>query len=559
MKNLFSKILWVLLVLIAIFPLEKIYSQTCDITITSSSPYIDALASQYKSVKPGSTVCLQAGNWNYVQIQNFHGTQQQPITFINKGGAVIIDTDHFVGIKIGNCSHVIFRGDGDPSEKYGFRVLKVSKGAGMGVGDLSTNVEVSHVELSNTAIGGLYAKTDPNCSYFKSTRDKFTMYNFSFHDSYIHDTKDEGMYIGNSHYTGLHLTGACDTVVYPHVLKGVEVYNNIVENTGYDGIQVSSAVSGCSIHDNQINFDSQAGVLYQMSGIMIGGGSVCKTYNNKIINGKGDGIDVFGMGNFNIFNNLIVNVGRTYFPNNPNIQKHGIFVGVDTVLNQAILGIYNNTIVSPKTFGIKLTNNKLKQTRVINNLITTPGKYADVGSAAFINSDLSQDKLFLATNYTSNSIPAVKFIDPNNYNFDLQPDSPAIDYGTNLTAEGVTFDIDNRSRPYHGYFDAGAYEPHNPSVGIQNRLAADLQSMKLYPNPISKKKAILEFTVNKTQPVGIFIRDITGRIIKKYTTVGNAWLPQKQNLNLDFISPGIYILTIKTIKGKSSLEMIIHP
>jgi len=49
-----------------------------------------------------------------------------------------------------------------------------------------------------------------------------------------------------------------------------------------------------------------------MSGILIGGGAKCDCYNNKIFDGKGDGIDVFGLGYMKIFNNLIVRAGRTF-------------------------------------------------------------------------------------------------------------------------------------------------------------------------------------------------------------------------------------------------------
>lgn len=46
-----------------------------------------------------------------------------------------------------------------------------------------------------------------------------------------------------------------------------------------------------------------------MEGIIIGGGTKCKCYNNIIKDGKGSGINVFGLGDIYIFNNLIVNMG----------------------------------------------------------------------------------------------------------------------------------------------------------------------------------------------------------------------------------------------------------
>ncbi len=530
------------------------FSQTCTISIGSDTTYIDA--SSFQQIKPGDTVCLKAGKWDYIYLKDFHGTADKPITFVNFGGAVTINTSNYFGIKIGNCSHVIFRGNGDKNITYGFQIDSVEKGAGMGIDDLSTNIEISHVEISHTAIGGVYAKTDPVCGNYSATRDKFTMYDFSFHDCYVHDVPNEGLYIGNSHYSGLHLTGNCDTVVYPQVLKGVKIYNNLIEHTGYDGIQVSSADSGCFIHDNTIKNDSYQGTLYQMSGIIIGGGSKCDTYNNKIIGGKGDGIDVFGLGNFKIFNNLIVNAGKTYYPNSFSYQKHGIYVGTDSTLANAQLGIYNNTIVSPKSFGIDLNNTKLDTIKVINNLIVSPGKFATDGSTAYINI-ANANNVEKKTNYTSDTISRVKFINPVTMNFDLQFSSPAVDYGTDLTVEGITFDILNRLRPYHNSFDAGAYENHDPQVGVTNRPATEIQNVKVFPNPASEKIQ-LELTVKTKQQVKVTFSDALGRTLYFRQFPCAAMQVCSQSFNVGSFTNGWYFLNIFTKNGKTSRPVIVQ-
>lgn len=542
---LFSLILWA--------P-GKLFSQTCSVTIDSSNPYITA--SGFPAIKPGDTVCLKAGNWEYIQLKNFHGTADKPIIFVNSEGAVIINTSHYFGIKIGNCSNIIFRGNGVQGIKYGFQVDSVAKGAGMGIDDSSTNIEISNVEISHTLIGGVYAKTDPTCSNLSETRDKFTMYNFSFHDCYVHDVPNEGLYIGNSHYSGLKLGYPCDTVVYPHLMKGVKIYNNIIEHTGYDGIQVSSADSGCFIHDNTIKNDSYQGTMYQMSGIIIGGGSKCETYNNKIIDGKGDGIDVFGLGNFKIFNNLIVNAGKTYYPDSVSYQKHGIYVGTDSTLANAQLGIYNNTIISPKSFGIDLNNAKLDTIKVINNLIVSPGKFAADGSSAYINI-ANANHVEKETNYTSDTISQVKFIRPDSMNFDLQFSSPAVDYGTDLTVEGITFDILNRSRPYHNSFDAGAYENHDSQVGLTNRSATEIQNVKIFPNPASEKLKV-ELTVKTKQQVRVTFSDALGRTLYFRQFSCDAMQVCSQSFDMGPFTNGWYFLNIFTKNGKTSRPVIVQ-
>ena len=535
-----------------------LFAQHCDKVIDASTPYIDWNNNAFKDIKAGDTVCLKAGNWDYIQLKDFHGTAKKPIVFINSDGEVIINTDHYFGIKIGGCSHIVFTGNGDKQSKYGIRILKVSKGAGLSVDDFSTDIEISHMEVSHTYIGGVYAKTDPNCNNLGATRDKFVMRNFSFHDNFVHDVANEGLYIGNSHYAGLTLTcNGHDTTVYPHVMKGVFIYNNLVENTGWDGIQVSSADSGCQVHDNEIDFDSQAGVPNQMSGILIGGGSVCKTYNNKIINGKGDGIDIFGMGNFNVFNNLIVGAGEFYEPNDANKMKHGIYLGKVVTTPDAVMGIYNNTIVSPKSFGMVLSNNDLKAVYVKNNLIVDPGKYDTDQENSFINvGNMDGQKVKKEANYTHPDVSAAKFVDSDAANYDLKPDSPAVNSGVDLTGEGITFDIQNRSRPFGNGFDIGAYECHDPSLGIRNARAADIDRFNIYPNPARNKVNLLLKTSLK-QTVKIVVTDLTGRLVLRNEMRCNPLQNNILQLPIRHLHPGNYLVTVYSARGQSSQLLVI--
>ncbi|PJB59012.1 MAG: hypothetical protein CO098_05705, partial [Bacteroidetes bacterium CG_4_9_14_3_um_filter_41_19] len=219
----------------------------CDTLIPADVFFIDGTPQQFQ---PGSTVCLQGGSKDYLYLKNIHGTADNPITFINSGGAITIETNHYYGIKIANCSFIRLTGSGDNEISYGIQVLRVDNGAGISVTELSTDVEIDYVEIANTDIAGVYAKSEPDC-LFNSTRDKFTMYNFWLHDCYLHDIADEGLYIGSSKYTGQTINcNGKDTTVFPHVIIGARIYNNIVENTGWDGIQVSSAQSNCQVFGN---------------------------------------------------------------------------------------------------------------------------------------------------------------------------------------------------------------------------------------------------------------------------------------------------------------------
>ncbi len=441
----------------------KAQQQVCDVEIPPSTFVIDG---SHGGIHPGNVICIKGSSKDFLLIRNVNGTAQNPIQLINYDGAVIINTDNYYGIKISHSSYLKVSGTGTDSIQYGFQVQRVGGGTGLAVGDLSTDVEIENIEIANTPIAGVYAKTDPTCNDFSSTRDKFTMYNFKLHDCYVHDVADEGLYIGSSKYSGQHLTGDCDTLVYPHVLIGTRVYNNIVENTGWDGIQVSSAEQDCKVYNNVIRHDSYAEHNGQMSGIIIGGGSRADVYNNKIYDGKGDGIDVFGLGSMRVFNNLIVRSGRTYMPNDPIAFKHGIYVGKAVTIADEENKIYNNTIVSPKSFGITYANDESNMGYLINNVVVNPG-YTDAGESAFYNINVDDSQVNLSNNFSSISTDDAKFLDVLTDNYDLKPTSPLIDNGKEMTDEGLVFDIDSRVRPFHNYTDMGAYECQDPTISVE--------------------------------------------------------------------------------------------
>jgi hypothetical protein len=521
----------IILFLTLLIYINKSFSQIeCTYEIAEDVYVIDGTNELYQ---PGDVICLKPGNKEYLLIKDVHGTANNYITIINKSGRIIIDTDNYYGVKISNCSFLKLSGNGNGDGSYGVYVKRVGQGTGLAVGDLSTDIEIENLEISNIPIAGVYAKTDPTCNDLSSTRDKFTMYNFSFHDCYVHDVADEGLYIGSSKYTGQELQ-ECDTTVLPHVLIGTRIFNNIIENTGWDGIQVSSAENDCEIYGNKIKNDSYEMVESQMSGIIIGSGSRCKVYNNVISNGHGDGIDIFGLGSLYIFNNLIVNAGDNYHPDIPTDFKHGIYLGnVVTEPNEPNY-IYNNTIINPKSFGITYANNQ-EQGNIINNIIVEPG-YTDAGENAFINitNNSSAD---IKNNYTTMDIYSVKFVSVSTNNYDLQASSPAVDKGFNMSNQGLTFDINNRERPFHQHYDIGAYECQDPHISIKEN---ENPKISIYPNPANNHLTVT--LLNNTELKYLQVISLTGEILI------NKSISDKRNkitLNTSTLKEGYYILAIK--------------
>lgn len=530
--------------------------------ITRSTTLIDGTG----VYSPGDTIYLEAGLGDYYLFRNIHGSAENPIVIINQGGQVEILTPHFYGIKFDNCSYIKLSGTGDESHLYGVYISYVDKGTGISIDNKSTDIEIENVEISNTPIGGIYAKTEPfmgDCENL-TTRDNFTMYNIKIHDCYLHEIHDEGFYVGSSKYTGQTIIADPETypcngeVVLPHVIEGVEIYNNIIENTGWDGIQVSSAVSNCFIYGNTIRNDSYRETQNQMSGILIGGGSNCDCYNNKIFDGKGDGIDILGLGNHKIYNNLIVRPGKTYHPNDDptSFQKHGIWTGsVATETNTEIL-IYNNTIISPRTFGLRLSNPQISAYKIFNNIIVDPGSHSVLGDNSYMNIT-DGVSYFLLNNLLRANVSEIQFQNPTANNFDIGISSPAYNTGVDLSSLNLTTDIDGRPRPFAGIYDIGAYENQESINAIDEILISEKNKnlIKIMPNPV-KESAVIEYKLSATSPIKLYVMDRTGRMIDLLVNEKQLKNTYQINIFKAGYEAGIYFLVMETKKGRFTKKLI---
>jgi hypothetical protein len=507
------------------------------------------------SINPGDTIKLLQGIHNYLLFRNIHGNASNSVVIINEGGQVTINSTHYYGIKFENCSYIKMTGSGHASYQYGIYIASVTSGTGVTVDNLSTNFEMERVEVSNIPIAGIYVKTEPTCT-LESTRPNFTMYDIKIHDCYFHDIEDEGMYIGSSKYTGQDV--GCG-ILLPHVIEGVWVYNNVVENTGWDGIQVSSATQDCYIYNNTIRSDSYRETTNQMSGILIGGGSDCECYNNKIFDGKGDGIDILGLGNHKIYNNLIVRPGISYKPQDgpTSYQKHGIWVGHVVTTPGAEMLIYNNTFINPKTHGIKLTNVYISSCKIYNNIISEPSSYSLLQNNSYLNTNVLINYQ-LANNLFTNQESTIQFNSPVNEDYDLDAFSPAVNNGLDLTNLGLTFDIDNKSRPFGGAFDIGAYESHASGIGINEGNLFINTRIVLYdvnPNPIYSS-AVIKYELKEPLDIKLCLKDINGKLI-------DVLIAQMQDAKLhtfeihkNSLPSGIYFLTLESKFGLITKKIV---
>lgn len=514
--------------------------------VDAQTSLIDGNSLPYNQLTGGDTIYLLAGKWDNLLIRNFRGATGKPFVFINKSGIVRFDTDHNYAISVQNCQFFKITGTGN-SEFYGIQIDRVQNGAGIGIGGLSSDYELDHISIKNVPIAGIYAKTDPDCSLI-SVRGKFIQKNTLIHDNYIENAGNEGLYVGNTTYFGQ--TVSCngkDTLLLPTLLEGVSIYNNIIKYSGWDGIQVSSAVKDCRIFGNRILFDSQAEVPNQMSGIIIGGGSKCDCYNNLIADGKGDGIELHGLGGNRIFNNIIANSGRTFYPQDfsSSAMKHGIFVSDVSVVKDSSFFIQNNTIINPKSDGIRFSSIKSRHNLIASNAIINPGNfdYYENGNTRFQGADSyvmiadASSDVDIRNNYFARDLSNAGMA----ADFSLLKNSSLIDAGY-PGSPIINFDFRNKVRPLGNTPDIGAYE-YDPQTGFSFNPEKE-SGIEVFPNP-AKDELFLKLQLQSNSDLVFSVFSLSGmKIVTKEnhrTTSGSNTI----RISLAGLKPGVYLYSVK--------------
>ncbi|NPD46194.1 MULTISPECIES: T9SS type A sorting domain-containing protein [unclassified Lentimicrobium] len=538
-----------------IFLILIIFSSVLTAQKTINCDYIievDDVSITNHTANPGDTMCLMAGVRPQLYMKNIEGTADEPIVIINYGGVVNIETELSYGLKFAFCRYIKLTGTGDSNEEYGIQIDTVALGNGIDIGFQSSDFEVENVEVQKTKYVGIMAKTDPDCT-FSAVRDSFTMYNVNIHDNYLHHIGTEGMYIGNSFFLG-HSLSACDTVVLPHIIEGVKVYNNIVHNTGWDGIQVGCALYNCDIYNNDVYLDSQEEQTYQMSGIIVNTGSSCDVHDNIIIDGKGTGIFNQGTGGQYFFNNLIVNAGRDYFPEDQILkQQFGIFSKYQYILPpDSNFYFFNNTIINPKSDGIRFYNANSDHNVFSNNIILNPGAFDyytengsvnNTGADSYIHNYLDCTIIDTSNNIFERSSKDQYFVDTTEYNYRLTNNSPAVNIGDDVASYDVFWDLDGNVRPYNNAADIGAYEYQSSSTSALNEESHLL--FNIIPNP-SDHFIQIEIPIGFSSECHIEILNIKGERMYLDSMVSD----DKRIIDIDISKLSEDMYFIRLIDGK---------
>lgn len=272
-------------------------------------------------IRPGEVVCLKGNIDKRITFRNILGTEEAPVIIRNWQGTVKITSDDAFGLKFVNSKHFKLLGDGS-SEPYGI-VVTTEKGYFISMESFTSDFEIAHVEIAgpspnglgeNSGFAGLIVKTSPyeDCELFSdSTRRAWIMRNVFIHDNYIHDTGGEGMYIGHGFYKGREESRCVHQgMLYSHSIKNLKIYHNLLENIGYDGIQIKNADSAVTVYGNIVrNYGTRQHNAHN-EGLFIGEGTTGQFHNNIIDTGTGNGCKIQAIGNLDFHDNLILNSGK---------------------------------------------------------------------------------------------------------------------------------------------------------------------------------------------------------------------------------------------------------
>ncbi len=404
----------------------------CDFVLENTSGKLD---NNELKLPPGSVIGIKSGDRQPIDIRNFHGTEDAPFIFTNCDGKAIVSlSEKPEAIRIRNSSYIRLTGTGSPNDLYGIEIKNGTQG--LRAYEKVNDLEVDHLEISKVGIG-IWSVTRPTCDG-SANKGNYVQKNTVIHHNYIHDVHGEGMYIGGSKWENGFDNNDCpgEKLLQPDLI-GVRVFNNLVENTGWDGIQVGGAIEDCEIYNNSIkNYGTLEKGIHQ-AGLMINPGTTGKIYSNTINGGTGNAIHVLG------FNNLI------YSNTISGCQMNAIHVGDRNPLSNMSYRILNNTIINNKGKALHFNS---KQS--INNIFYNNFMAGIEDDALFsIENNIDVD-----SNILTALVSDYPFEEPTKGNFTPTLNSNLLDAGKLYEEEDILVDVLMRKRKVGKSIDIGAFE-----------------------------------------------------------------------------------------------------
>jgi hypothetical protein len=413
-----------------------------------------------------------------VTFNNLTGLPDQPIVIINKGDLVTFeDLEVWSGFLLKECRYIKITGTGSDEYKYGFKLAAFYSGVNFS-GECS-NCEVEFVEIDHEGFVGIQAKED----YHGSPPDPIPVFEeLVIHDNYIHNVT-EGMYLGETVSPGMEF-------------RHVKIYNNIIVNTGREGIQIANMVEDVEVYNNLILQSGNDSLFVQGNNIQVGDNSVADIYNNITIDALEYGVIVFGSGHINVFNNFIEN-------------SQGIFIDDRDFTNDftsiSVFGNYFNSLSSEQ---VVLNYNEL------NDIVIQDNYYND--DIAFYSSNCNDCTNTVLLNNEQQSISSLLMEDTEGGVFVPSTENDSL-YGNMGPQTGVVHHF-NAWPEFVAledfYIDAGGTSIREvvATVDDNDSLSMNFEGLPDFVSPMTVANGVVELNVETTNDdIGIYEATVTAK------------------------------------------------
>ncbi|RYY52890.1 MAG: hypothetical protein EOO05_21540, partial [Chitinophagaceae bacterium] len=300
------------------------------------------------------------GKYGRLYLGDFGGDEGCPVIVVPNGEVVEIggpSARWHLGKNNNNTSdsnvvnHVILDGTYLRSKgiEYGFQTTGTAWGLST---TMVTDLEIRGVLFENNSLG-LQMKIYSDSSYAWTVYDNFIMKNIKIHDNYFHNiTANEGMYVGHTSQSGTTQANNDGPTVR---MDSVFIYNNVIDSTGWDPMQTSSA-RYVEMHDNIILNASRAAASSQNWGLLMGGNCTGKIYNNLVYSGTSCTVGSMGYGKTDIYYNFIGNTtGAAIYVNG--ISTNILEANIPGKFPPMQLTVRDNLIAGFETRAVQHANN----------------------------------------------------------------------------------------------------------------------------------------------------------------------------------------------------------
>ena len=427
---------------------------------------------QVLGVAPGDTVTLLGTSRGNLRISNCRGLAGNRITIRNdsaESGPLVINaegTGGFRGIDCVNCENIDIDGTGKwsgaPSgvcgvgpdltagrTQCGIQIVRAADADPTTLFNMrgsSKNFSIKGVEIDGRGHNGPSAGIGlliNDRGYDKSDHPGEWRENIVVRNNYFHGTHHEGMYAGPNY--GL----ASDNSAGDLELRNIEVAYNLVEDTGWSGLQFKTAIEGDnSLHHNIILrtgwVAARAADIGHANGLHVDG-SHGKIYNNYVQDSGGEGISFrvqylpseFGPRNCEIYNNVVSGAGEVMAARGISVWRYSSGNANPTC------DIHFNTVVGTNGNGISVASG------VTGNMVR------DNIVAGSTSSNISVSGNATSNNRTG-TVESMRFVNSSANDFRLTETSPAKDQGS--ASAYPDSDHVGVSRPKAGSSDQGAFE-----------------------------------------------------------------------------------------------------